>query len=69
MFYSNIKLKGLKTSHDCSDAIDKIERDPRNYSSGIARWNRGGECTLRTGAVKKIAGINRKLHSFPDGDE
>ncbi|MFT5266584.1 MAG: hypothetical protein ACI88C_000005 [Acidimicrobiales bacterium] len=55
--YTDIRLSTLLTCQDCNEAVDSIERDVRNVMAGTGV--RSDE-RLLTGAVNKIAAIERR---------
>ena len=62
MHYIKIKMADQKTAHDCYEAIEKIERDYRNYSVTLSEWNKCEDTTdkLLKGAQQKINVLYKK---------
>lgn len=65
---SDVKLAGLKTFMDCSDAVSSIEGNPHNYHGGMKRWLSGKETFLKESAKTKIASIWMKANRFETND-
>ncbi len=66
---STVSLKDLLTYEDHQDAIDAIERDPKNTIGGMKAWKSGYATYLTKTAINKIEAIEARcdrLHPVVD---
>lgn len=64
MIHSDIKLSKLNTYTDCSDALDAMEQDYRNFVGGFKAFNSGYKVYFLAAAEKKREAIKKKMQKF-----